>query len=204
MRLVGFTLNYKPLFMLLLLLEVVQSSLSASTLWAWEYSTSQAVASGTMLTSSSPEASGGYLITDLTGARNGKTITGLQPPGMSIPGNEPFTVDNLLFPDSEAKLTGNGFGFSLSDGTFSNPFFADFLPTPGYLEFFSNPGVGSTELEARFSATLLVTPEPTLLNPFLEVVALALFLVKRRRALGAELILTRKSIVEVVSRERSI
>jgi hypothetical protein len=87
-------------------------------------------------------------------------ITGLQAPGTSIPGNEPFTVDDLVFLGPGPQLTSHGFGFSLSDGTYSNPFYADFLPTPEYLEFFSIPGVAHTELPVAFSATPVTTPEP--------------------------------------------
>lgn len=117
-------------------------------------------ASGTFTTVSAANANGGYLITGITGTRNGKAITRLQPPGTSIPGNEPYTVDDLVFHASGPQLTSHGFGFATADGNYSNPFYADFLPTPGYLEFFSMPGVGHTELPVVFSATPVSTPEP--------------------------------------------
>ncbi len=138
-------------------------SASASTIWDWDYSTSQSSASGTFVTVSSPDAGGGYLIIGITGMRNGQPIDGLQAAGTSIPGNEPYTVDNLVSNGPGAQLTSNGFGFSLSDGTYCNPFYASFLPTPTYLEFFSNPGVGYTELSAKFSATPVPVPEPATL-----------------------------------------
>jgi hypothetical protein len=138
---------------------------AGSQLWNWNYSASGITASGTFTTLDSPEASGGYLITNITGSRNGEAITGLQAPGTAIPGNEPFTVDDLVFPGPGPQLSGDGFGFATADGNFSNPFYADFLSTPGYLEFFSTPPFtgepsDSTELPVQFSAAPVFTPEP--------------------------------------------
>lgn len=160
MRLLRFLFKQKISVVSFLILGAMRLPSCASTLWTWDYSTSRVVASGTFVTVSSPDASGGYLINGITGTRNGQVIKGLQAPGTSIPGNEPYTVDDLIYLGPGPQLTSNGFGFSLSDGTFSNPFFADFLPTPEYLEFFSIPGIGHTELAARFSATPVTTPEP--------------------------------------------
>ena len=133
---------------------------AASTLWSWSYSGSDITASGTFTTLSAPNADGGYLITGITGMRNGQSITGLQAAGTSIPGNEPYTVDNLVFIGPGPQLTKSGFGFSISGGNYSNPFYADFLPTPEYLEFFSMPGIGHTELPVVFSAAPVAVPEP--------------------------------------------
>jgi len=133
----------------------------ASTLWSWHYSGAGITASGKFITVDSPDAQGGYLITAITGARNGETITALQPTGTWIPGNEPYAVDNLVFAGPGPQLTKAGFGFALDDGTYSNPFYADFLPTPRYLEFYSMPDSdSSTELDIDFSATRVSTPEP--------------------------------------------
>jgi PEP-CTERM motif len=134
---------------------------SASRLWNWQYTASEIAASGTFTTVDSPEADGGYLITDITGTRNGFRITGLQPPGTPIPGNDHFLVDDLVFLGPGPQLTSHGFGFSISNGDFSNPFYADFLPTPVYLEFLSIPPFANgdhTELPIQFSATPV--PEP--------------------------------------------
>ena len=111
------------------------------------------------------------LITGITGTRNGEIITGLQPVGTPIPGNEPFAVDNLVRIGAE-QLTGDGFGYSTSGGNYASPFFADFLPTPGYLEVFSAPpfipgfenlGPEDSELEVIFSSTPVPEPETALL-----------------------------------------
>jgi hypothetical protein len=145
-----------------LLLVIITAALPAhaSRLWSWSYSGNNIAASGTLTTLDNPNAQGGYLITGISGNRNGTAITALQQTGTWIPGNEPFAVDNLLFPGPGPQLTKHGFGFALADGTYSNPFFADFLPTPDYLEFYSMPNSGSsTELPVTFAATPV--PEPT-------------------------------------------
>src|SRR3954452_2102361 len=160
----------------------------ASTLWSWNYSGAGITASGTFTTLDSPNPQGGYLITAITGARNGQTITALQPTGTWIPGNEPYAVDNLVFAGPGPELTKAGFGFALADGTYSNPFHADFLPTPEYLEFYSMPDSdSSTELGVVFSATLVSTPEPAtfallLLSVPLWYVALVLMRVDSQQA----------------------
>jgi hypothetical protein len=148
-------------------ITLTMATAAASTLWQWQYSGAGITATGTFTTVDSPDENGGYLITGITGTRNGIAITGLQPPGTSIPGNEPFTVDDLVFLGPGPQLTSGGFGFSMADGSYSNPFYADFLPTPGYLEFFSKPpftggmpGPGSSELPVQFSVTPVAIPEP--------------------------------------------
>lgn len=131
----------------------------ASRLWSWSYYGDNIAASGTFTTVDSPTAQGGYLITAVSGTRNGTAITGLQETGTWIPGNEPYPVDNLIFPGPGSQLTKQGFGFALADGTYSNPFYADFLPTPAYLEFYSMPDSGSsTEVPVTFAVTAI--PEP--------------------------------------------
>jgi hypothetical protein len=131
---------------------------SASLIWGWNYSGADVVASGTFTTNDTSDGSGFYLITGITGTRNGGTITGLQPTGTPIPGNEPFAVDNLVSLNGP-QLTHNGFGYAATGGNYANPFFADFLSPPRYLEFFSAPPFTS-ELPISFSATLTTVPEP--------------------------------------------
>jgi hypothetical protein len=134
--------------------------------WDWSYSGAGITARGTFTTVDTPDGSGFYLVTGISGMRNGEIIIGLQPTGTSIPGNEPFLVDNLVSLETP-QLTKNGFGYAVANGTFSNPFFADFLQPPDYLEFFSAPpftpgviGPEDSELPIRFSATLAPIPEP--------------------------------------------
>ena len=143
---------------------------SASALqWNWSYSGLDIDASGTFTTNDTPDDLGFYLISGITGTRNGETILGLQPTGTSIPGNEPFHLDNLISLNPQ-QLTGEGFGYYTDAGNYSSPFFASFLPTPGYLEVFSAPpltpgfenfGPEDSELPIQFSATIKPIPEPT-------------------------------------------
>lgn len=119
--------------------------------WNWTYSGDGVTAGGTFTTVDTPDASGFFLITAIAGARNGSTILSLQPTGTPIPGNEPFAVDNLVRIESP-QLTVHGFGYAIAGGTFSNPFFADFLQPPTYLEFVSAPPT-SSELPILFFAT---------------------------------------------------
>lgn len=149
-----------------------EAAASGSTVWQWNYAGPGIAASGNFETGDSPDANGGFLITAIAGMRNGEIITGLQPAGTPIPGNEPFAVDDLIFLGPGPQLTKNGFGFSTSGGNFSNPFFADFLPSPGYLEFFSTPpfgngtpGPGDSELSVQFSATPVPEPATYVLIP---------------------------------------
>lgn len=137
--------------------------------WKWDYFGKGITASGTFNTNDTPDDLGFYQILGITGTRNGETITGLQATGTPIPGNEPFIVDNLISLNPQ-QLTGDGFGYSTSGGNFSSPFFASFLPTPGYLEVFSVPpfipgfenfGPEDSELPISFSARIVSVPEPS-------------------------------------------
>ena len=163
-------------FCLSLLLLAAGIPAYASSLWNWNYSAAGISASGTFTTNSTPDAQGGYLITAITGMRNGIAITQLQPTGTAIPGNEPYAVDNIVYPGPSPQMTSGGFGFALSDGTYSNPFNAGFLPTPAYLEFFSDPTTGHTsEVTVTFSATHKPTPEPVTSQRFLFLLPLLAF-----------------------------
>ncbi|QKQ72332.1 PEP-CTERM sorting domain-containing protein [Nostoc sp. TCL240-02] len=148
--------------------------------WNWNYSGTGIEAIGTFTTDNTPDDLGFYQILGITGTRNGETITGLQPVGTPIPGNEPFNVDNLISLNNQ-QLTVDGFGYSTSAGNYSNPFFASFLPTPSYLEVFSvpplTPGFGNlgtedSQLPISFSASIIAVPEPT---SILSLFALATF-----------------------------
>ncbi|MCC5633284.1 PEP-CTERM sorting domain-containing protein [Nostoc sphaeroides CHAB 2801] len=109
--------------------------------------------------------------------------------GTPIPGNEPFNVDNLISLANQ-QLTGEGFGYSTSEGNYSSLFFASFLPTPSYLEVFSAPpltpgfenlGVEDSELPISFSATLVSVPEPTSILGLLALSTLGATSVLKRR-----------------------
>jgi hypothetical protein len=155
----------------------IQSAAAATLNWDWSYTGAGIAANGTFATNDTPDNSGFYLITGITGTRNGVTITGLQPSGTPIPGNEPFAVDNLISLNPQ-QLTGDGFGYSTASGSFVSPFYASFLATPGYLEVFSEPPIVSgyknlrpgSELPVSFSAQIASVPEPfTFIGSFVGV-----------------------------------
>ncbi len=93
------------------------------------------------------------MITGITGSRNDQVITGLQATGTPIPGNAPYAVDNLVS-SGGPQLTEHGFGFSLANGDYANPFGKG----SGYLEYVSAPpypaGKG-TELPVTFTAAIV-------------------------------------------------
>jgi hypothetical protein len=109
-------------------------------------------ASGTFTTNDAPDGAGFYQIVGITGADNGVTITGLQPTGTAVPGNEPYVIDNLVSA-TEPWLTKQGFGFSLANGNYANPFYNGSI----YYEYLSVPpyanGAGS-ERPVSFSAAI--------------------------------------------------
>jgi hypothetical protein len=128
---------------------------TASLLWNWSYSGAGVSASGTFTTNDAPNGAGFYQIVAITGTDNGATITGLQPTGTPIPGNEPYSVDNLVSA-AEPHLTAHGFGFSLANGNYANPFYNG----SGYFEYLSVPpyvnGAGP-ERRVSFSATVCLS-----------------------------------------------
>ncbi|MCC5670020.1 PEP-CTERM sorting domain-containing protein [Nostoc sp. CHAB 5784] len=147
---------------------------------------------GTFTTNDSPNELGFYLISEISGIRNGETITGLQAARTPIPGNEPFEVDNLISLNT-VQLTGDGFGYSTSGGNYSSPFFANFLPTPGYLEVFSAPplvsgfenlGSEDSELPISFSASIITVPEPTSIVSLLALGTFSTHLALKRKKLS--------------------
>ncbi|MDJ0507630.1 MAG: PEP-CTERM sorting domain-containing protein [Crocosphaera sp.] len=163
-----------------LILGNVEKSLALT--FNWSYSAPGINASGTLMTEDVADDLGFYLITDISGTRNGEAITGLHPTGTSVPGNEPFEVDNLISLNSE-QLTNDGLGFSTSGGNFVNLFFADFLNPPGHFEIFSAPpfisgfenfGPEDSELPVVFQATLVSVPETSSSLSFLALATLGI------------------------------
>jgi hypothetical protein len=135
-----------------LLVSLLGSSHPASTalLWHWSYSGAGVSASGTFTTDEAPDTQGFHRITGIAGTANGGTITGLQPTGTAIPGNAGYPVDNLIRRTSP-QLTGYGFGFSVSNGEYHNPFYLE-----EYRDYVSRPphhDGGGDEPAVRFTAT---------------------------------------------------
>lgn len=137
-----------------------------SLTWDWTYTGEGIAASGTLTTSETPDDRGLFTILEITGTRNGQAITGLEPAGVPIPGNEPYNLDNTLNP-TPPHLTKGGFGFATAQGTYVNLFFADFLDPPAFLEVFSAPPFGAgaenfgpedSEIGVEFSVALAAAP----------------------------------------------
>jgi hypothetical protein len=122
--------------------------------WRWSYEGAGVSASGSFTTKDAPDANGFYEITVVSGEANGVAITGLQPPGTSIPGNDGYPVDNLVRTEAP-RLTMHGFGYALSNGTYANPFYGAHFAKPDYYAFFSDPANRSTsEPSVAFTATI--------------------------------------------------
>jgi hypothetical protein len=123
--------------------------------WRWSYQGKGVTASGSFTTADTPNGDGLYEITAIKGETNGVAITGLQPAGTAIPGNDGYPVDGLV--KTEAPyLSLHGFGYALADGTYANPFYGDRFAPPGVYTFFSDPKNGKTsEPLVKFTATIV-------------------------------------------------
>ena len=134
---------------------VPASQVQAAT-WSWAYDASGIVAAGTFTTTDTPDSDGFYAITAITGSRNGTAITGLEPAGIAIPGNDPYAVDDLVS-IAGPQLTWNGFGYALADGNWANPF-SDGSTAWEYLSVPPYPEGAGQEVAVTFSA--MPVPEP--------------------------------------------
>jgi hypothetical protein len=105
--------------------------------WRWSYRGEGVAASGAFVTKDAPDADGFYRITAITGEANSVAITGLQPAGTAIPGNEGYPVDNRVRPQAP-QLSKDGFGYAMADGTYANPFYGAHFAKLDYYAFFSD------------------------------------------------------------------
>jgi len=122
--------------------------------WRWSYQGEGVVASGGLTTKDTPDADGFYEITGITGHANDVAITGLQPAGTSIPGNDGYPVDNLVR-TTAPQLSKHGFGYALANGTYANPFYGAHFAKPDTYAFFSDPANHKTsEPSVAFTATM--------------------------------------------------
>ena len=134
---------------------------SASLLWHWQYTGVDIEARGQFTTTDSANSNGYYEIIGITGTRNGAAITGLIPTGESIPGNEPYTSDNLLRLGSNSQLTKYSFGFSTADGHHANPYWADWRDPESYVEVLTAAPYSEIASEVAVSFTAELIPEPS-------------------------------------------
>jgi hypothetical protein len=123
--------------------------------WRWSYQGEGVMASGAFTTKDAPNVDGFYEITGIKGEMNGVDITGLQPAGTSIPGNDGYPVDSLVRTEAP-QLSLHGFGYALADGSYANPFYGDHFVPPGVYAFFSDPANRKTsEPLVKFTATIV-------------------------------------------------
>ena len=130
-----------------------ESVAQAALTWSWQYSGAGISAAGTFTTEDVPDANGFYRITGIAGSRNEIAITGLQPTGTAVPGNEPYSVHNLVG-TAAPQLSEHGVGFSLANGYFANPFHSgsssyEYLSVPPYTK-----GAGP-ETQISFTANIV-------------------------------------------------
>lgn len=143
--------------------------------WTWRYAGPGVQAAGRFTTSPHGDESGGFEIIQISGSRQGVAIAALQGRGTAIPGNEPYHVDNRLFP-REPRLTGDGVGFRLADGSYANLFFQTHTPPHDVREYFSSPPfvdgtVGPEDAETSVVFQIeQVPPSPRWLGPWLAAV----------------------------------
>jgi hypothetical protein len=139
-----------------LLIGTALAAQSAEALeWRWSYQGEGVTASGSFTTKDAPNADGFYEITGIKGEANGVAITGLQPAGTSIPGNDGYPVDDLVRVEGP-QLSLHGFGYALADGTYANPFYGAHFAKPDYYAFFSDPPTRRTsEPPVAFTATIV-------------------------------------------------
>jgi hypothetical protein len=138
-----------------LIVGLLSEEAQASRLWRWGYEAPGVTASGTFTTKDTADADGFYEIIGITGDANGVSITGLQPPGTSIPGNDGYPVDNLVRA-GDLQLSKHGFGFALANGAYANPFYGAHFAPPGYYVFIIEPASGkSSEPSVAFTAAIV-------------------------------------------------
>ncbi|HEY0263346.1 MAG TPA: PEP-CTERM sorting domain-containing protein [Granulicella sp.] len=156
----------------LFLLFVSAPALHADTLtWDWSFSGSNPyfgfgpgiTGSGTLTTSSTPNAFGQYIVTDITGTWDGRTITSLVGPS--------FFTDDALY-SSNPELDASGIAFTT--GTFGHLGY-DVWNIASYLTFnpFTGFGygydahdlVGFTSLGSFSASAEAVVPPPVTTSP---------------------------------------
>ena len=144
-------------------------SAEASITWDFTYSDLSNTASGTLTTDAL--SGGSYVITGITGAFDGTTITGLLPDGTPLFGN-----DNLLYPTG-LPFDGSGVAFSLLGGGEENIFAAEGF---AIYAFDGTSGYGPGSFNVTQESTV---PEPATLGLFGTALA-GLALLRRRFTRG--------------------
>lgn len=102
---------------------IASTPASAAQLYNFSYSGTDINAEGTFTTDGPGKEPGSFLITGITGQRNGVAITQLLPPGTYPVGPDVTPNDNLFFPNQDIKLTFPGFSFQTADNKQYNAYY---------------------------------------------------------------------------------
>lgn len=144
-------MRYSSLLSSLALLSVLAVSASAhANTFNFSAVGSSSGFSGSGVLTTSPQAGGGFLISDITGTG----VTGLIAPG-GFNGN-----DNLIFPLSDPNLDSHGFSFTEING----PDHYDvniFNDGTGYFAYLDDEDNFTQTVPVTFSLTTAATPEPS-------------------------------------------
>lgn len=134
------------------------SSKPSSVSWQWNYSAPGVIAKGTLTTVPTPDSDGFYRVISIAGTRNNQRISSLYPEGKSIPGNEPYLLDNRIRQGAGLPFTKAGIGFSLSNGNYVSLYSlekntTEVFSAPPFREGAKNFGPEDSERVIQFTAS---------------------------------------------------
>ena len=165
---------------------MASSPVSAIQLYNFSYSGTGINATGTLTLGDPGTEPGSFLITGITGERNGVAISSLLDPGTFPVGTNPRTGnpltpnDNLFFPEQDIKLTFAGFSFQTVDGNNYNAYYSS---TASSYKECNTPTCAAEDPQVTFTSTAV--PEPASVLGLLAFGALGAT-VTRKKKLAAQ------------------
>jgi hypothetical protein len=167
--------NFKKLIVTAALLLAGPMAANATSLyWSFEYSGVGVDASG-LLTTDSILSGGTYLITDISGQRNGETILNLVAPGTIVTSGGSLFSDNLLS-QTEPYLNASGFTFHTASGYYNVCFAGSGCGNAGY-EDINGQTIAFTPIQLHIASV----PEPSTIA-LMGLGLIALFAFRRQPA----------------------